>query len=326
MRFKNYKIGAMIVAVMLLSACTTVGKYVLPNHQFDSAVIASNDVNPNGVGRPSPITLYFFQLKGADTFNSADFFSLYNDPQKTLGQDYIGMGKTDVAPGGRIEVSFSLSDDTQYVGIMAAYQQLPRAVWRVTIPMNSWGKERVYLYVNQFAITASKVETMADKATSAGQSAMSTASSMSSSASSGSSSAAGSSSSGTSGSSSSGGLGGLVSGLTGGSSSSSASSGSTSSGSSSSGGLGGLVSSLSGNSGSSSSAASSGSSGSSSGLSRVEGIVNSLSGSNNTSSGAASSSAPSTATSSNTSTAPSTSTSSSSSPSTGTSQGNSSNG
>lgn len=285
MRLKNYKIGAVIVAAMLLSACSTVGKYVLPTHQYVAAVIASNDVNPNSVGRPSPITLYFFQLKGADTFNSADFFSLYNDPQKTLGQDFIGMGKTDVAPGARIEVSFDLSDDTQYIGVMAAYQQLPRAVWRVTIPMNSWGKERVYLYVNQFAISASKVESMADKATTVGQSAASSASSISSSASS-----SGSSSSGAS--------------------------GSTGSSGSSSGGFGGLVSNLSGNSSSSSSGSSgsSSSSGGSSTLSRADSIVNSLSGSNNTSSsGATSSSTPSTSTSSTTSSAPSTSTSSSSS-------------
>ncbi len=154
---KHLKHLFLFFAVILLTACSSVGQYVLPTHRFVGAVIVSNDVNPTSSGRASPITLYFFQLKGADTFNSTNFFALYNNPQQTLGKDYVDMGKIDLAPGSRTEVNFALNPDTQYVGLVAAYQQLPRSVWRTVVPMNSWGKERVYVRVDSLTLTANNL-------------------------------------------------------------------------------------------------------------------------------------------------------------------------
>ncbi len=147
----------LVSVVVLLSACSTVGKYVLPTHRFVGAVVVSKAVNPNNAGRPSPISVYFFQLKATDTFNSTDFFTLYNNPQKALGKDFIDMGKIDLAPGSRTEVNFVLNADTKYVGVVAAYQQLPRAVWRAVVPMSGWGKERVYVTLNKLSISMNKL-------------------------------------------------------------------------------------------------------------------------------------------------------------------------
>lgn len=155
---KYAKFIALLSAIFLLNACSSVGKYVLPTHRFVGAVIVSKDVNPNAQNRPSPISVYFFQLKGTDTFNSSDFFSLYNNPEKTLGKDYVDMGKIDLAPGSQTEINFALNDDTKYVGVIAGYQRLPQAVWRAVVPMNSWGKERVYVRVNRLAISMQKLD------------------------------------------------------------------------------------------------------------------------------------------------------------------------
>lgn len=147
-----------LLSLITLTACSSAGKYVLPEHRFVGAVIVSKDVNPNVMGRPSPITLYFFQLQGTDTFNSADFFALYNNPQQALAKDYVDMGKVDLAPGSRTEVNFALDDKTKYIGVLAAYQQLPRAIWRAVVPMNSWGKEKVYVRVGKLTLSMSKVD------------------------------------------------------------------------------------------------------------------------------------------------------------------------
>lgn len=203
-KYVKFIIG--LVLTGLLAACSSASKYVLPTHRFVGAVIVSNDVNPNAAGRPSPITLYFYQLQGADTFMSADFFTLYNNPQQTLAADFVDMGKLDLAPGSHTEVNFALDDKTKYVGVVAAYQQLPRSVWRAVVPMNGWGKERVYVRVGALTLSLSKVDgsdantssidlgSLADKAKSAASNAQSLSGNASGAASSGSSGVADSSS------------------------------------------------------------------------------------------------------------------------------------
>lgn len=146
-----------LFAALLISACSSVGKYVLPTHRFVGAVVVSPEVNPNSSGRPSPISVYFFQLKASDTFNSTDFFAIYNNPQKALSADFIDVGKITLAPGSRTEVSFPLDDNTKFIGVVAAYENLPQSVWRAVVPMNGWGTERVYVYLNKLSVVVSKV-------------------------------------------------------------------------------------------------------------------------------------------------------------------------
>src|SRR5579862_1498024 len=53
-------------------------------------IAASTDTNPDAAGRPSPIVLRVYQLKGDAAFRRVDFFGLFDDEQKALGPDLVG--------------------------------------------------------------------------------------------------------------------------------------------------------------------------------------------------------------------------------------------
>jgi type VI secretion system protein VasD len=62
-------------------------------------ISASADVNPNSEGRPSPVHVRIFQLKEDGAFMSADFWSLVDKEQETLGDSLVLRLEEDLAPG-----------------------------------------------------------------------------------------------------------------------------------------------------------------------------------------------------------------------------------
>lgn len=140
----------MLLAVLALSGCAS----ILPTHSVDATVTASTDVNPNIYGRPSPVVVVFYQLKNINKFNGADFATLYQNPQKALGGDYLGQQQIEVAPGESGEVEFNLDKKAQYLGVVAAYSNLDSAIWRKTVKFEStWAAEKFTVHVKKNRVT-----------------------------------------------------------------------------------------------------------------------------------------------------------------------------
>src|SRR5262245_55744080 len=55
--------------------------------------------NPDQHGRPSPVVVRVYELKGVGAFNSSDFFSLFDKEAETLGSELIGREEYDLRPG-----------------------------------------------------------------------------------------------------------------------------------------------------------------------------------------------------------------------------------
>ena len=93
-----------------------------------------NDLNPDMMGRPSPIVVRIYDLRSDDIFNNADFFPLYEDDAGILGDDMTARDELELPPGERVEIEKELDMEAKYVGVMAAYRDLDNAVWRGSIP------------------------------------------------------------------------------------------------------------------------------------------------------------------------------------------------
>jgi type VI secretion system protein VasD len=96
-------------------------------------IAASADTNPDGTGRPSPIVLRVYQLRTDAAFTSADFFALYDDDQKVLGQELISRDEYTLAPSERRVIDVAVSGDTRFVGAIAAFRDIRNAQWRVAV-------------------------------------------------------------------------------------------------------------------------------------------------------------------------------------------------
>jgi type VI secretion system protein VasD len=98
-------------------------------------VQASADVNPDIRGRASPLSVRLFELKSAATFQAADFFALYDRDQATLGADMVGREEMILKPGDTQTVTRKANMETRFLGIIAAYRDLERSVWRTGTPV-----------------------------------------------------------------------------------------------------------------------------------------------------------------------------------------------
>jgi type VI secretion system protein VasD len=97
-------------------------------------IAASADTNPDATGRPSPVVLRVYQLKGDAAFSGAEFFPLFDDDQKVLGAELISRDEYVLAPSEKRIIEVAVSDDARFVGAVAAFRDIRNAEWRVLVP------------------------------------------------------------------------------------------------------------------------------------------------------------------------------------------------
>jgi type VI secretion system protein VasD len=146
MNLRRHRCAVVIawIAVVLASAC---GKKApepvppaltiaaAPDARVKSAmtITASADVNPNETGRPSPVVVRVYQLRTDAAFKNADFFALFDDEQKVLGQELISRDEYDMDPSEKVVIDVAVSGDTRFVGAIAAFRDIRNAQWRAAV-------------------------------------------------------------------------------------------------------------------------------------------------------------------------------------------------
>ncbi|WP_122746042.1 type VI secretion system lipoprotein TssJ, partial [Pseudomonas viridiflava] len=79
---------AALTALVVLAGCSTLSPY---SHvtKLNRKLTASDQVNPDLNGRPSPVVVRLFELKHPVAFENADFFSLYEHAKESLAPDMV---------------------------------------------------------------------------------------------------------------------------------------------------------------------------------------------------------------------------------------------
>ena len=141
-----------VCSLMLMVACGACGKKpppalppitiaAPPDTKTKSALTlaASADTNPDASGRPSPVVVRVYQLKTDAAFKGAEFFALYDDDQKVLGQELISRDEFVLAPSEKKTIDVAVARDTRFVGALAAFRDIRNAQWRglVVAPQRS---------------------------------------------------------------------------------------------------------------------------------------------------------------------------------------------
>ena len=121
-----------LLSAWMLSACAATKPVVTP---VTLTVTASADVNPDGRNRASPILVRVYALKSTGTFDSADFFSLFEKDQATLGGELVQREELLLKPGDSKPLQMKLSADVKAIAVMGAYRDLERARWRAVSPV-----------------------------------------------------------------------------------------------------------------------------------------------------------------------------------------------
>ena len=91
---------------------------------------AAADANPDARGRASPLSVRVYALKSTGAFDSADFFTLFEKDQATLGAELVQREELLLRPGESKKLEMTLPADAKALGVIAAYRDLERARWR----------------------------------------------------------------------------------------------------------------------------------------------------------------------------------------------------
>lgn len=130
-RMKSFTLLALL---LMSSACSTLS----PNSRLtklDLELSASERLNPDLDGRPSPIVLRLLELKTPVAFENADFFALYERAKETLAPDLVASEELELRPGEKRELKLATKDGSRYVGVLAAYRDLPESQWRYVVKL-----------------------------------------------------------------------------------------------------------------------------------------------------------------------------------------------
>jgi type VI secretion system protein VasD len=87
--------------------------------------------------RASPIAVRFYQLRSFAAFENATFSSIFEDEQHALGESLLSREEFQLMPGETHKFDRTLSKDTRYIGVLAAFRKLERAQWRAHIAIDS---------------------------------------------------------------------------------------------------------------------------------------------------------------------------------------------
>jgi type VI secretion system protein VasD len=134
------------ISLVLVSGCTTPTILRI-------ALVADAGVNPDINGRPSPIVVKLYEMKSLAAFNSADFFSLFNKDQDTLGAELVAREDLQLRPAENRKIERQIQDETRYFGVVAAFRDLERARWRAAITVPEHKKTPVTIQIGARSIS-----------------------------------------------------------------------------------------------------------------------------------------------------------------------------
>lgn len=119
-------------ALVLLAGCSSISPYSTVT-KLNLKLTASDQVNPDLNGRPSPIVVRLIELKHPVAFENADFFSLYERAKESLSPDLVASEELELRPGETAEFKLSVENGSRYVGVLAAYRDLRETQWRYVV-------------------------------------------------------------------------------------------------------------------------------------------------------------------------------------------------
>ncbi|MBX7228542.1 MAG: type VI secretion system lipoprotein TssJ [Burkholderiaceae bacterium] len=120
-----------------------------------AALQASSSINPDARNRPSPVVIRVYELKTPATFESADFFSLFDKDQATLGADMLAREEFTLRPGDSQTINRELKPDTRFMAVFAGFREVEKSTWRAVMPLNVGKKNTVQISLDARTVSIS---------------------------------------------------------------------------------------------------------------------------------------------------------------------------
>lgn len=124
-----------IFVILLALLCISLG-VGCSKPRVELAVASQPNVNPDHSNRPSPVIVKVYELRNDLAFKQAEFSRLFDTPLQVLGADLIATDELVFIPGEARRVAYQPNPNTRFVGVVAGFRQMDRAVWRMIKPVD----------------------------------------------------------------------------------------------------------------------------------------------------------------------------------------------
>jgi type VI secretion system protein VasD len=141
-----------LALLWLLTACSALSPYSTQT-RLELELAASDQLNPDINGRPSPVVVRLLELKNPVLFETTDFFSLYGQAKEFLAPDLVAAEELELRPGERLALKVRVQEGSRYVGVLAAYRDLPETKWRYVIQVKAGEMTPVKLTLDHTGIS-----------------------------------------------------------------------------------------------------------------------------------------------------------------------------
>ncbi|MFT8417248.1 MAG: type VI secretion system lipoprotein TssJ [Acetobacter sp.] len=115
--------------------------------RLNLTIVTTPQVNPNSLGRPSPVVVRIFDLANEDEFQTSSFDALYRNSSKDAGASILGTEEYEIAPASTRHIVLTLPDGTKSFGMIAAFRQIDHATWRLIVPLRLHRKNKINVIV-----------------------------------------------------------------------------------------------------------------------------------------------------------------------------------
>lgn len=139
-----------LAAILSTAGCSSTPKPTAVSGNIEASV----GLNPSVTQRPSPLLLRIYELRSAAAFNQADFMSLYQSDQATLGAELITREEVMLQPGETRPFAKKLSGETRFVGVVAAYRNLEQATWRSIAAVQPGRSQQITIRAEPLSVSA----------------------------------------------------------------------------------------------------------------------------------------------------------------------------
>ena len=138
----------LILSVVVLGALAACGS----STQVIYDIKTSAQLNPDAANRASPVVVRIYELQSSGRFESAEFFSLYNNETAALGPTLVARKEIQLVPSQTKEVVEKLQPGTRVIGIVAAFRDMGSNKWRSVVPIREGKTTRISVVLGKNSI------------------------------------------------------------------------------------------------------------------------------------------------------------------------------
>ncbi len=119
-------------------------------------ILVSEQANPDIDGRPSPIVIRIYELKSLGKFEDGDFYKLFENYDSQLGPELIVSEQYHLKPGDVNVIKRTLSAETRYIGVSAAFRDINQAIWKDTLELTDEKTTDLLVFIENLNISVWK--------------------------------------------------------------------------------------------------------------------------------------------------------------------------